>query len=242
MIGVLGIPVGVSNQAPAAAVLNPATLALTGWNRDYAAALPWAGTASAGSSGSKSLVTAGFGAPAAGGTSNGHGSAAFDGSLFIRDVTANVAGYISTTAYRVVIVADFLSAAAPEVNIYQDPAVLIDGSNGAWGVAVNSSYFTAYHYSGGYKTVTRPFATGKHVLDMSYDGTTLAFSVDGVAGTPVAAGTLVSLGADALLVGCSYNGANKLVADLYDVMTAQDALASVTPAQFLAYATARYGL
>lgn len=61
-----------------ASVFDPATLSLQGWWRDYAGSAPWAGTASAGSSGSNSL-SAGT-APGAGTALNGHGTADFNGT------------------------------------------------------------------------------------------------------------------------------------------------------------------
>lgn len=77
----IGPALSICATAKATPALNPATLALTGWWRDFAV-VPWLGTASAGTSGSglNDLVTAGAGLdPAVGIALNGHGTADFDG-------------------------------------------------------------------------------------------------------------------------------------------------------------------
>jgi len=78
--GVVTVEVGASSRARAykfdSSGFDPATLPWTLWFRDYAGA-PWAGTASTGSSGTRSLISAGSNPSI--GALNGHGVAVFDG-------------------------------------------------------------------------------------------------------------------------------------------------------------------
>lgn len=225
-------------------VLDPAALALSGWYRDYTAALPWAGKASAGPSGTPTLQTAGLGTPGAGAPSNGKTSAAFPNDKYIRDAVGNVGTYITRTAWRAVIVARFDAPAAAGANPYNDAAFLQDAANGTWGVGLNSTNVFAYLYVGAtpfVATVAYP-GTGWHMVDASYDGATLSVSVDG--GTPgtIACATPFDCTADTLLVGCSYNGAVYYNGDIAEIMTAKTILSGTTTAQFKAYVNSYYGL
>jgi len=239
----LGLGLGFGGGA-STSVFDPATLALSGWYKDYAVALPWAGAASAGASGTPTLQAAGLGAPDAGVTLNGKHSAAFPADKFIRDSVGSVGTYVTLTAWRAVILARINSAAAPGAQRYNDAAWLQDGGNGNWGIGLNSSDVFVYQFvSGVYKVASVGYpGTGWCMVDASFDGATLSISVDG--GTPgtFASGTPIDYSADPLLVGASYNGATKLDGDIMEIMTAKTTLASTSSARFKAYFNARYGL
>lgn len=74
----LGLSLASTGGGGVAAV-DPTTLSLEGFWRDYGGASPWTGTASAGGSGSRSLTEA-TNPPSAGTALNGHGVADFDGT------------------------------------------------------------------------------------------------------------------------------------------------------------------
>lgn len=241
----LGLGLGFGGGGgPVSGVIDPASLALSGWYRDYTAALPWAGKASAGTSGTPTLQTGGFGAPGAGATSNGRTSAAFPADKYIRDAVGLVGAYITPTAWRAIIVARFDAPAAAGANPYNDAAFLQDGSNGVWGVAINSTNIFAYAYVGGTPKVAAVAypGTGWHMIDASYDGATLSCSVDG--GTPgtIASATPNDCTADTLIVGASYNGATKYNGDIAEIITAKTTLSGTSTADFKAYVNNYYGL
>lgn len=80
---------------------TPASLPLTGWWRDYSGSGGWAGTASAGTSGSGSndLTDTGDG-PASGPSLNGHGTASFDSGLgHFLQAEGTEDRYLSPTAF-----------------------------------------------------------------------------------------------------------------------------------------------
>jgi hypothetical protein len=79
-----------------AGTFDPASLALTGFWRDYTGSAPWAGTASAGSSGSNNLVTLGAD-PTSGTALNGHGTASFNNKGL--NANGHFSDYDSTTAF-----------------------------------------------------------------------------------------------------------------------------------------------
>ncbi len=223
------------------AVLDPSTLSLTGWVRGSYAAAPWAGTASAGTSGAKTFQTSGTN-PTAGTAVNGLTPAAFNGSTqYLIDIVSTMSAYISTTAYRVSLLINATSAAAPAGNIYDNPGILTE-AGGEWGIVFNSNGVSCYHDSAGYKVASQACSTGAwHAVDVLYNGTTLTVSVDGVAGTPVTAGTLGAIGS-AVRVGGNYSHAVKFTGSILEIATAQATLATTTAAQIKAYYNSRYGL
>ncbi len=224
--------------------LNPATISLDGWWRASWASSPWVGNASTGGSGSNN-VSAGT-APAVGTALNGLNPANFNGTSHVLvdnsgTASTQLARYITTTQYRISMLVNLTSVSAPGAHPYTDRNIL-SSNGGNWGVSATTSGIGIYHNDGAYKTAFKACATGGwHAVDIVYDGTNLTVSVDGVAGTPVAAGALAST------VGNFIMGANFASAVFYsgliaDLSIAKTKLAAVTAAQFKAYYNARYAL
>lgn len=216
-------------------------LAFTGWWRANYAGAPWSGTDSAGTSGSHPALTGGAD-PAAGSTVNGLTPAHFDGD-YLRDNVNGIGAYISATGYRVVALVNVGANAAAATNAYQDAAIVCDGGNGAWGIGVNAAEVRAYHaHLGVYTTVAQPLTQGWHMLEMSYDGTTLSLSVDGNEATTATVADLTGFAGDVLLVGCNYNAAARFVGDIAELMICDQPLSSVPTSTFKRYLEARYAL
>lgn len=221
-------------------VFDPSVLNLAVWQRDFGGA-PWAGTASAGASGSHSFVVGT--APGVGASLNGHASADFDGTNDVLVLSGlQMVDAISTTAYRIALLFEADTLPAPAGSIFANPGIFADGG-GNFGVVVNSAGIHVYHHDGAYKVASGPAALStatKYAIDIVYDGANITVSVNGVAGTPVAAGTLGGIVTECRL-GESYSGFGDL--RIWDFMSAQATLAaSMTTAQHKGYINARFGL
>lgn len=226
-----------------ASVLDPTTLTLTGWYRGSYSGSPWSGTASAGASGSRSIEAGS--APSTGSAVNGFTPANFvaASSHYLLDGTNLADAYISTTAYRVVMLVKLTSSAAPAGAIYDDRGLVTEGG-GNWGIVYNTSGVHCYHYDGAYQVASSASAVatgGWHIIDVQYNGTNLTVSVDGTAGTPVAAGTLGSVAA-AFRVGTNYGPAVYADAQIMEVILASSDLSATTAAAFKGYVNSRYAL
>lgn len=234
---VSGVPAWVSGT------LDPATLALSGWFRgSYSGSTPWSGTASAGTSGSRSFNS---GTSPAGAAVNGFTPASFDGTnhqLFSSD---DLSLYISSSAYRVVmLIKTPASAAAPAGNIYDDPTILAHGG-GNWGVVYNANGVSVFHYDGSYKTATKACAVnGWHMIDITYDGAadTLSISVDG--GAPTVTSTVGDCGSLAtdFYMGINHASGHRFTGQILELITATTTLAGTTAAQFKGYIDSRYAM
>jgi hypothetical protein len=230
--------------APAAApVFDPTASALTGLYRGSFGGDPWAGTASAGTSGGRSL-SAGA-APAVGAAVNGFTPASFNGTThFLTDLTNTADTYLTTTAYRVSLLLQPAALAAPSGLPYNDPG-LITESGGNWGITVDSAGVHVYHHDGVYKIADGPAAllVGTwYAVDVVYNGTDITVSVNGTAGTPVAAGTLGTIAGAGLRMGSNYAATVFYSGLILDAALANTTLAGSTHANFRAYYASRYGV
>lgn len=228
----------------ASSVLDPTTLSLSGYWRGSYAGSPWVGTASAGSSGGRNLTEA-TNAPSVGAALNSLASADYDGTddqLAASGVVAS--DLIATGGYRVSFLAEFDALPAPAGAVYSNPSVIMDTGTGNFGVVVNNAGVHAYHSDGSFKTASSAAAisTGtKYAIDVVYDGTNITVSVNGTAGTPVAAGNAVSI-TGAVSFGRNVFNDARLNGRIWDLYTAQTDLAAVTSAAHKAYINSRYAL
>lgn len=212
---------------------------------------PWAGTASAGTSGSYNLAAL-VGTPDVGAALNGFDSAAFVSAnsdcMGAKDGTpANIHwnDVISTTGYYGFALVQIDAAlAAPATHIYDNPQLIAD-NGGNLGVAFSTSGVAAYHTDGSIK------ATGWQALSIStphfvewwYDGANIHIAVDGVEGTPSSSTTTVdSIGAITVRVGVDQSGGLAFTdMSLWEIRVAPTDL-SANSADILAYINTRYGL
>lgn len=221
--------------------LDPTSLILSGWYRGSYTAAPWTGTASGGSSGSNTWQN-GSGPPGAGVAVNGYTPVTFSGATHLIDAVTTVPNYITTTAYRVILLINAASAAAPAGNIFDNPGLLTE-NGGNWGIVYNTDGVNVYHNDGSYKVATKTCSTGAwHVVDVSYNGTTLSVQVDAGTAATVAAGTLGSIVGAVFRIGGNYNAAVKFTGDMMEAISAQDPLVSTVPSSFKSYLNSRYAL
>jgi hypothetical protein len=219
-------------------------LALSSFNRSYAGA-PWAGTSSVGPSGARSWVTGV--APSVGTALNGNASADFNGSTQYLQLSGGLlqSDLVSSTAYRISFLIEFDTINAPAGLIYNNDTILGDGGAfGNFGVVFNTAGIHIFHFDGGYKVASGPSAPStatKYAVDIVYDGTNITVSMNGVAGTPVAAGTLGAVGAVATL-GRNLSGSGFPDCRIWDWYTAQSDLPGVSATDHKNYINSRYGL
>lgn len=232
-IGLALSPCAISASSTPAYDVSP--LAWDAWFRDYAGS-PWSGTVSGGNSGAKTAT----GTATVGTAINGHAPASFNGTQGLTSVTT-AAGFISTTAYRVCFVIATSTAAAPAVGAFDDPGIFTE-TGGNWGITWSTSGVKVYHFDGAYKVASKACAADglPHAVDVVYDGVNITVTVDGVAGTPVAAGTCGSL-AGAVSWGLNYNNAAKFTGSIYDFLSDGSAMSAMSAADFLSYKQGRYG-
>lgn len=223
-----------------AAAFNPSSLALTGWFRASYGGAPWDGSASAGSSAGKSMTSPGA-PPSVGAAINGYTPADFNGTTqYLRDIVDICSDFISTTAYRVVMLIEPGSLAADSGVPYNDAGLFVE-TGGNWGVHINATDVGVYHYDGAYKVATKAVVAGKMLVDVRFSGTTLTVAVNGTDGTPVAAGTLGAIATD-LRMGANYSAGVKYPGTIIEAFMAQSELAATTPSMVKAYVNARYAL
>lgn len=240
----VGLGLGLSIIRDGLTVFDPSSLALSGWYRASYGGAPWSGLASAGASGAKTLQTNGAD-PSVGTALNGFTPATFNGTTQnLKDAVAHINDYISVSAYRVVILANINSPPAPAPQPYLDPGILGDGGGGYWGITVNSSSFSMFHYDSSYEVITRPIASGWHMIDASFDGSNLHLSIDaGTPATPVAVANLnAGTSGEDVRVGSNYLPNVFFSGSIAEIITADTVLLNATSVDFKNYFNTRYAL
>jgi hypothetical protein len=219
-----------------------AGMALTGWFRASYSASPWTGTASAGTSGGRTVTSAT--APAVGAAVNGKFPANFDGvNDYLSEPTLAMSSYHSAAAYTTVVLVNPSGAAAPSGTIYQDD--LIVGSSGdLGGIAYSTSGVAAYHYDGvSWKTTAwTALAAGWNMVSVTFSAGTISMRVNQGAAVTVAAGNAASLGVAALIFGRTNAGFSYTAQNLLEVITADTALSSGDLDIIKSYFNTTYGL
>jgi hypothetical protein len=175
------------------------------WDAPYGGS-PWAGTASAGDSGSRSL-SEGTNAPSVGATLNGYATADFDGTndLLAPGLNWSVLCSASNGYVGVLFNADALVSPG---TTYDNPALVGDGSVGAVaGLFLNTSGVFAFINDSGGAKVTTPIAVSTsawHYAEMRWSGGLLECRLDRGSWTSVAAGAIV-FDTQPVRVGANYN-------------------------------------
>lgn len=160
------------------AVFTPATLALTGWWRASFGGSPWAGTASAGASGSNSLSEA-TNPPAVGSAQNGFTPASFDAVDDVLAATGTLATYAGATAIAGWIL--FSANASANQYIFGDSAGYFE---------LNDSSSTMVLTPGG---VWRSYTVGAYqLITFRFDGTNAQIGVNEAPGAAGGASTAAS--------------------------------------------------
>jgi hypothetical protein len=214
---------------------DPTALALQGWFQATFRLVPWLGTASAGTSGARSLSvgTAGQGTPV-----NGHVPSTYDGVATVLD--GGVASlFMSVAAWRFTALVKPTVAVAPNVNPAFDPCIF-SCSNGDLSIGFSTAGWRISQFDGAFKVAGQVCPVGVYsVLDCLYDGANISVSVNGVSGAPVAAGNVASLAGD-FLIGSNFNNSARLTGSILDIITGTSVIAGMTPAQYINYCKTRY--
>jgi hypothetical protein len=241
---------GQSSEPPPAVVpgTSPASLPLTGWWRDYAG-VPWHGSASAGMSGGRNLDSAGSN-PAIGATINGHGPAAFNGSVpnVLGSGSVPIADVFGTTAGSFFALFRATSAPAPGAATYQDGNLFGDHYNGEVGFGFSTSGITFVMYDGGdYVERAIPCGAGAwHLAQWKWDGVNTYGRVDGAAWTAWGGGTWVpsdvTVITNRLLTGAGYGNGVTFDGSILEIGVSNTALSDATFDAIRSYVNARYAL
>ncbi len=221
---------------------DPAVLALSGWWRaDYAGA-PWTGTASAGASGSRSLVTAGND-PAVGSAVGGLDPADFDGSNDLLASTVQTSDLFSAGAgsFWCLFYAD--TAPAPGGADYDNGNFLTNDTTAEIDIGFTSAGFSANVYGGAHTRIDVACSTGAwHLGQVRWDGANLEVRVDGGSWSSVAFGGWVPVVPEIIKVGRGYSGAPWFDGRIAEMATAASALSTGDFDNVRAYCADRYGV
>ncbi len=199
---------------------DPTTLSLTGYWRNFTAA-PWVGTASTGASSGRTLSAVGGSDPTLV-SGAAHFDPAASPSQYLRDGTNTMGAYISSTAYTVSCLLKPNTALSAGANPYNNPSIFGE-IGGNFGVEYSDAGVELFHYSGGYKVVTKALATGTFALvDAKYDGVNIKIRVNGGSWTSLAAGSL-SIDDSQVRVGRNFASVF-LAADILELLVSNTAI------------------
>lgn len=232
---------------------DPASLALTLWQRPDYGGPPWAGTASAGTSGTHSLTNGTATAFSAGTALNGYTPAYVDG----RERLAQPPPVMMMTADGTL--ADYVNATSFSgwALVYEDPAAV--GARyilNAEAAADQIQLFTSgtagltVGNGGGAKTVSRAFTTGAYqLITFRYTGTNLQIGVNEAPGAAGGGSTIAcSLSIDlssTLVAGiwsASFFKLHTWLGDIVELALSKSVFDDATFTSVKSYANARYAL
>lgn len=247
----LGIALSLSTPFAGGSVpaIDPATLSLTGWWRansggEYDGS-PWAGTASAGTSGANALSDAT--PPTAGTAVNGHPPADFNGTTQKLVAGGTLDTYFNASAASgwVLFNADAINT-NDAVNVYENDVLVGTGVAAYFHLYLRSANVVGIRFvdgTVGERLLSTSFAgTGAWVLvQYKWNGTTLFLRVNGGSWVSTAATGLASL-SDPFRVGTNYNAGQFFDGKSLDIGTSDTVLSDATFDGILAYARARYAL
>jgi len=245
---------GGSYSAPAAytftssAFAGIASLNLELWFRNFAmVGGEWAGTASAGRSGTAVMVTTG--ADPVGSTLNGHATAAFGGTshlklaAFTGGTTVGGAALMARPACHFQILLKVPVLSAPSGTVYADPAVFDWASYGGLTITSAGAVFTIYDNSvPGYKsTAAVAVVAGTWILLRGgYDGQKVYLTADSAAYPAGVSSANTTYGV--CNVGSNYDGTAKMDMELAEFIVSGTWFTAAEEAGIKAELNARYAL
>jgi hypothetical protein len=203
-------------------------------------AVPWVGTATAGASAGRNLVTAGSD-PVAGAAVNGRTPGQWDGTANLLNTT--VANNVLWTASAGSFFCLFRADSAPAYNAtnYWNGNLFSDSVNAETNIGFTSSGVSAVLYAGGY--VQRDVACSAaawHLAQVRYNGSTLSVRVDNGAWSSIACGSMSFLNPSVVSVGRAYGGAVRFPGRILEWGTAAVAMTNAQFDQVYAYMKATY--
>lgn len=234
---------GVSLSSPTGDAVNPTSLDMSAILLDGFSGSPWNGTASAGTSGSRSVT----GAASVSTLQNGHAGATFNGTTHkLADPVSFSDSYISSTGYYYSVVVKPTVAEAPTGSVYNDPIIFgDDGCN--YGLTFTSDGFRAFQYdstTGWTGPVLSAVAGSYYFVEVWHDGTNLHLRVNGVEATSVAIPmTWLSTYITAMvpILGLS-SGANGLTGTIQALLVSQSVPSTANRSGIAVFLQDRYAL
>lgn len=221
---------------------DPSSLALEIWNHESYAGVPWAGTASAGSSGSHSLI-AGV-APGAGTVLGGYTSARFNGTNTYLEGPLGSQSFSTSAGFMACLfIPASITGTGGISGFYNNPPLVEKGNSGPIGLALSTFGIQFGCYNGSnYGGVTGGLPTvGQWALAMArWDNTTLEIRLNSDAWTTTAR-TIVLLDS-AMVVGGDPAFGTYFDGDIREVMTAAFRPSDLQCDQIKSYLNALYGL
>jgi hypothetical protein len=233
----------IRTQTESVDVLDPASLTLSGWFRDYGGS-PWNGTASQGgsSSGVMSWPT-GSETPSVGTAVDGHGTMSADGvDDLLRDPTLTMSSYLSSSAYTVVMLVKPKGGATAAASTYDDQQLFYCGGD-AFGIGWSTSGVRAWHYDGSTFAGTGWAACAAnqwHIVVVTFGSGTLSVSVDLGPLRTASRGNATLLGGAGAVPRIAKANSIFTNMELLELMTATSALSAGTISEIRSYLRARY--
>lgn len=220
----------------------PSELSLTLFNRASFSASPWAGTASAGVSGTKSLTEA-TNPPSVGSAVNSLTPADFDGTNDILNLSGTLATYATASAYSgwALVYVDAISTNA--ASSFDNDAILSTTGGAAVAIYLKSTGVVGFRHFGGTSgelALTRTFTTGTwQLVQWKYDGTNAKLRVNGGTRGSVAPDALAAT-TNPVAIGQNYAGAQFLDGKILEIGLTNTAISDANEDKILAYARTRY--
>lgn len=235
-------------KAAAVVGFSMSALAWEHWHKadDYNAATgTWAGTASAGGSGARSLTQSTSGnRPSAGTAVNGHTPALFDGTndSLVFDGTATTVAAVGASCFMAVVDLTKLPYSGVTSGAWYDNPAIFGGGSIYYACTVDANgrvYFGHWNTNGEYKVISAYAPSGRCCIVGGYDGANLYLEVNGVAATPVASVNGSYAGSN-LRMGVDRTDARWFTGSVLEVAIGKFAYTPTLAASILAYAKTRY--
>lgn len=224
---------------------TPASLSLSGWWRGNYTGAPWAGTASAGGSSGRDLVTTSTD-PTTGTALNGITPGDFSGAQYLQSAAdAPTLFTVGAGSIGVLYRLDTVAAAAPAGQPYDDAALFALAGAGEIIMAVNSTGLRCAIYDGAYQEVqlSSGGATGTWFFaTMRWNSTQLIAKIAGVGTTSISAAAIDTLTGFTPLVGSNYAAGALIDGRIMEVLTAPTTTIHDSYANIMAYLNSRYAL
>jgi hypothetical protein len=235
---------GGTSGAQSFEYFSPAQLTLTGWWRAGYTAAPWVGTASAGGSGGRNQLTTGTDPTS--GTLNSLSTASNSSGRSLVVSGTSMGTLLPAAGYFLEVLCKPASAAAPAAALYLAATPVGESSDGDIGFAYDTGGFKHFHFATAYvgPAYVAAAAGSWYSLAGRYDGTNMAFSVNGAANVTVASGTPNGPGLAASALGAFRNfstGLGAFAGDVAEIITAAHGSVSTTDqTKIRSYLNTRY--
>lgn len=224
-------------------IFDPAALALQAWNRGSYSGSPWAGVASTGSSGSRSMTEA-TNPPAIGTSVDGFAPPDFNGTSSVLANATTFGNFVTQTSGTLIALFNADTAATDAGNTApQSIPALISAAGGGYvhfGFSTSGVRF-GLHNGTSLDSVAVACATGGwHAAFATWDSTTIYLAVDSGAFTSKAWMLDAAFSSGTYRIGSNYNGTKFFDGRIMEDMAAQFFCTTTIRDQIYSYFRARY--